>query len=125
MPSKLPFELIYAPEAIAHVQAIDRKHHPIIRQAIESQLRFEPQTTTRNRKELEPPAPFESSWEIRCGPDNRYRVFYDVQPAKPDQAELPSGENPNASSKVLGTVVILAVGEKRGNRLFFAGKEFQ
>ena len=27
---------------------------------------------------MEPPAPFDASWELRCGPKNRFRVFYDV-----------------------------------------------
>jgi len=48
---------------------------------------------------------FEATWEIRFGPNNRFRVFYQT-----DQA--------------LGEVYVLAIGVKRGNRLFIEGKEF-
>jgi mRNA-degrading endonuclease RelE of RelBE toxin-antitoxin system len=58
----------------------------------------------RNRKPLQQPAAFEAHWEIRFGPDNRFRVLYDVDP-----------EN--------GVVHILAIGEKRRERLLFAGEE--
>jgi hypothetical protein len=46
------------------------------------------------------------AWELRFGPDNRFRVFYRVQ-----------GEALR--------VDVLAIGEKRGNRLFIGGEEFE
>jgi hypothetical protein len=67
-------------------------------------LRFEPNVETRNRKPLRRPAPFGATWEIRFGPDNRFRVLYDI------------AEEPRA-------VQILAVGEKEGNRLVVGGEE--
>lgn len=68
--------------------------------AVEKQLQHEPLTETRNRK-LMRPNPL-APWELRIGD---LRVFYDVGAEEAD------------------TVRILAVGEKKGNRVFIAGKE--
>jgi mRNA-degrading endonuclease RelE of RelBE toxin-antitoxin system len=95
--------LIFAPAAREHLQAIARKHHPLIRDAIEEVLRFEPLVVTRNRGPLRQPM-LGAGWKIRFGPDNRFRVFYRV-----DEAE--------------GKVYILAIGEKQGNRLRIGGEE--
>ena len=98
------FALTYAPEAIDHLDAIDLKHHRALRRAIEEGLGWNPLEPTRNRKPLEQPAPFSATWELRCGPMNRFRVFYEV-----DAVER--------------TVSVLAIGVKVGSRLFVAGKE--
>jgi hypothetical protein len=45
---------------------------------LERQLGFEPTTPTRNRKPLRGPNALGAEWELRCGPGNRHRVFYDV-----------------------------------------------
>jgi hypothetical protein len=42
------------------------------------QLTHKPTMTTRNRKPLDQPAPFAAGWELRCGPNNRILVFYEV-----------------------------------------------
>ncbi len=99
------FVLIFAPEAIDHLDAIERKYHRLIRAAIDEQLSHTPEEVSRNRKPIEEPAPFSATWEIRCGPDNRFRVFYEV----------------GAEER---TVTVLAIGVKKGNRLFIGGKEF-
>jgi hypothetical protein len=57
---------------------------------------------TRNRKPLQQPVAFEADWEIRFGPDKRFRVLYDV--------DLERCE-----------VHILAIGVKEKNRLTIAG----
>lgn len=75
-----------------------------MRRGYRSTLRFEPCVETRNRKPLRPPAPFAAQWEIRFGPDNRFRVLYDID------------EEQNA-------VEIVAIGETVGNRLVIGGKE--
>ena len=67
---------------------------------IKRQLQYEPFRETNNRKRLRP-NPF-APWELRIG---RFRVFYEV-----DAVDL-------------DLVNILAVGIKKGNRLFVAGKE--
>ncbi len=98
------FNLVYAPQVKEHLRTIERKYHSLIRQAIESQLQFEPNVETRNRKPLKRPAQLGADWEIRFGPDNRFRVFYAVEPEQLD-------------------VYVLAVGTKRGNKLMIGGEE--
>jgi hypothetical protein len=51
------------------------------------------------------PGPFGSTWELRCSPDNRFRVFYEI-----------AGDAQE--------VWILAIGVKDRNRLYVGGKEF-
>ena len=102
-----PFDLIYAPQVKAHLKGIDAKYHALIRRSIESPLRFEPDVETRNRKPLKRPAELGGAdWEVRFGPDNRFRVFYAV---KGDTRQ----------------VHILAIGVKRGNRLVIGREEVQ
>ena len=107
MTRRARFEIVYAPEVVRHVGAIEGKHYGLIRKAIDEQLSFTPGEQTRNRKPLEEqPGPFESTWELRCGPANRFRVFYEVALEKRQ-------------------VWILAIGVKERDRLVFAGKEFE
>src|SRR5437868_4891727 len=98
-----PFELIYAPEVRVHLEFIERKHWSLIREKIEEQLRFDPDKETRNRKPLRK-APVDGRWEIRFGPGNAIRVFYEI----------------DVESQ---RVSILAVGQKKNERLYIAGKE--
>lgn len=99
------FTFEFAPEAIAHFDRIERKYHGLLREAIREQLAHTPTKETRNRKPLEEPAPFEASWELRCGPKNRFRVFYEV--------DLEGR-----------TVWVLAIGVKERNQLFIGGEEY-
>ena len=55
MAKKLPFVLVYDQEVAGHLAAIEPKYHSLIRATIEEQLRYEPETATRNRKQLERP----------------------------------------------------------------------
>lgn len=100
------FELVYAPQVVRHLRQVERKYHGLIRRAIERQLRLEPDVETRNRKPLERPSSAFGTWELRLGPQNRFRVFYDV-----------STENLE--------VQILAIGEKRRDRLWIGGEEIE
>lgn len=106
MPRRPKFELIFAPETLDHLDAIERKDHRSIRQAVDEQLTYTPHTATRNRKPLEDPLPFGATWELRCGPKNRYRVFYEVDPEA-------------------RAVLILAIGVKERDRLLIGGEEFK
>ena len=106
MISKVPFTLIYAPAVKEHLKTIEAKYHSLIRTTIGRQLRFEPDVETENRKPLKHPVAFEAAWEIRFGPDNRFRVFY----------ELDRGSH---------EVLILAIGQKKGNRLVIGGEELE
>ena len=105
MPRRPKFALIFAPEALDHISAIERKYHRIIERTLGEQLAYTPERQTRNRKPLEQPAPYAATWELRFGPQNRFRVFYEV----------------DHDDKTVG---ILAIGVKEGNRLFIGGKEF-
>jgi len=98
------FELNFAPEVVAHLKVIERKYHGLIEQALDEQLSHTPERATRNRKQLDQPAPFDATWELRCGPDNRFRVFYEI----------------DFEEKI---VWILALGIKEGNRLMVGGEE--
>jgi mRNA-degrading endonuclease RelE of RelBE toxin-antitoxin system len=106
MAKRPKFRLIFAPEAFEHLDRIESKYHGLLRRAINEQLTYTPTEETRNRKPLEPPSPFAASWEIRCGPDHRFRVFYDV--------DLASQE-----------VRVLAVGIKDRNRLWIGDEEYE
>jgi hypothetical protein len=106
MAKKPPFALVYAEEVKAHLRAIETRYHSLIQAEIEGQLLFEPAVETRNRKPLKRPISFGADWELRFGPDNRFRLFYQV---KEDSRE----------------VRVLAVGVKERNRLFIGGEEFE
>lgn len=106
MSRRARFSLVFAPETLNHLDAIEHKYHRLIQQTIDTQLCYTPDKATRNRKALEQPAAGETTWELRFGPDNRFRVFYEVD--MPDH-----------------TVRILAIGVKERNRLVIGGKEFK
>lgn len=98
------FDIVYDPRVKGHLGTIERKHHALIRRTIEEQLTYEPQSETRNRRPLLRETEFEADWELRFGPDTRFRVFYTLDP---DAAR----------------VDVLAIGIKRGSRLFVGGEE--
>jgi len=101
-----PFALQFAPEVVDHLRAIERRHHSLIRQVLNEQLTFTPDVQTRNRKPMEPPAPLDATWELRFGPGNQFRAFYEV-----DSAER--------------VVRVLAIGVKRRNRLVIGREELE
>ncbi len=100
-----PFEIVYAEQIGLHLEAIERKHHTLIGSTIQQQLTHQPDVATRNRKPLRQAAAFGAEWELRFGPDNRFRVLYRV-------------ESPRR-------VRILAIGTKDGNRLYVANEEIE
>lgn len=100
------YTLEYAPEVYEHMGFIQAKHHRVIAAAIEQQLSNTPEVLTRNRKPLKKAAEFGATWELRIGPNNSFRVFYEV-----DRDE--------------SIVTILAIGVKDGNRLLIGRKEFE
>jgi hypothetical protein len=60
----------------------------------------------RNRKALRRVVYFEAEWEMRFGPKNRFRVFYEVD-------------------RDAGAVYILAIGVKLRDRLYVGGEEVE
>ena len=101
---KDPFTLIYAPIVHQHLGAIDAKYDSLIRAKTEEQLTHEPDVETRNRKPVRPPAAFQAEWELRFGPKNQFRVFYQIDHANRE-------------------VRIVAIGVKDRNRLLVGGEE--
>jgi hypothetical protein len=79
MAKKPPFVVVYSDEVKEHLRAIETKHRSLIRSEIETQLLHEPDVETRNRKPLKRPIAFGADWELRLGPANRFRVFYEVE----------------------------------------------
>ena len=106
MPRHPKFTLTFAPETLGHLNAIERKYYRLIQKHLDEQLSYTPEKVTRNRKPLDQPAPFGAAWELRFGPNNRFRVFYEI-----DEVEQ--------------TVWVLAIGIKEGNKLFIGGEEFE
>ena len=100
------FSLDYAPEVYEHLNSIERKYHRLVAETLKEQLSHSPEVKTKNRKPLEEPTSFGATWELRFGPKNSFRVFYEV-----DHAKKP--------------VTVLAIGVKEGNRLFISGQEFE
>lgn len=105
MPSSQAFDITFDEQIYEHLGAIDSKYDAFIQDTLEQQLRYEPNTGTRNRKQLRLPAPFGATWELRCGPNNRFRIYYDV----------------NVEEQI---VVVLAVGVKVGNVLRIGKEEY-
>lgn len=106
MPRRPRFQIIFAPETLDHLDAIEPSLYRLIEVTVEEQLSFGPDQATRNRKPLERPAPFGATWELRFGPANRLRIFYEIDFA----AE---------------SVQVLAIGVKERNKLFVGGEEFE
>jgi mRNA-degrading endonuclease RelE of RelBE toxin-antitoxin system len=102
----LPFDIFYAPIVKSHLKAIEPKYYSLIEDSIEAQLRFEPDIETKNRKPLRRPVTIGAQWEIRFGPDNRFRIFYRI-------------------NRRANRVEILAIGVKHGDRLLIGGQEVE
>jgi mRNA-degrading endonuclease RelE of RelBE toxin-antitoxin system len=91
-------EIRFAASAKRQLRAFRVSDRAVLVAAVEIQLSHEPLLETRNRKHLRanPIAP----WELRV---RDMQVFYEV-------------DEP-------GTVTVLAIGEKRGSRLYIGGEE--
>lgn len=98
------YEILLTKDAMAHIRSLDRKLQALVFKVLRQQLSAEPFCEARNRKPLSIPAPFGAHWELRFGPQNRFRAFY-------------------ALDEERGAVVVLAIGEKIRDRLRIAGKE--
>ena len=96
----MAYRIQFAESAEDHFGQLTARQQGIVLNAVRVQLGIEPLPETQNRKRLRP-NPL-APWELRVG---ALRVFYEVDA---DQSDL---------------VNILALGVKRGNRLFIAGKE--
>ncbi|HEY4233930.1 MAG TPA: hypothetical protein VGM76_10920 [Lacipirellulaceae bacterium] len=105
MATRRKFALVFAPEVVDHMDAIESKYHALIERTADEQLLYMPEKATRNRKPLDEPGPNGATWELRFGPQNRFRVFYEV-------------------NRTAHEVHVLAVGVKLHERLFIGTKEY-
>ncbi len=94
------YEYKFTESALGDIGFLRKADQKRVLAAIESQLRNEPVTVTRNRKKLRPNSL--ATYELRVGD---HRVFYDVD----ETARM---------------VNIHAVGWKEHNKLYFRGEEF-
>ncbi len=103
----LRYSIQYSPETKAHAKFFKPFHLVSIREAINEQLRMEPTVKTKNRFPLdESKHRFEESeWELRCGNNNQFRIFYKVD----ETARI---------------VFVVGIGIKIREKTFFGGKEF-
>ena len=106
MEPKPPFTIIYAPITRSHLLAIEAKYYSLIRTTIKERLSSMPNIQTRNRKPLKRPVSFGATWGLRCGPGNQFQVLYDIDRPR-------------------HVVAVLAIGIKRGSRLFIGGEEIR
>lgn len=95
------YDIAYSTEALVDLETFKKHEQNVIVDAIEKQLRYEPTSETRNRKQLR--ANPIATWELRI--DN-FRVFYDVD-------------------ELVKIVDIQRIGEKRGNQVFLRGRKEQ
>lgn len=100
------FEIIYSPIIKQHLKTIEPKYYSLIRKSLETGLPYQPDVEAKNRRPLKRPVVFRANWELRFGPDNRFRAFYQVEH---DKAQ----------------VILLAIGQKVVNRLFIGGEEVE
>lgn len=96
----MAYSVRFAASAEEHFAQLPARQRSIVLDAVRKQLLHEPVRETRNRKPLRP-NPL-APWELRAG---TLRVFYEVD------------------AEDAGVVNILAIGIKKGNRLFIAGEE--
>ncbi len=104
MSTRLRYDIEFTPEALDHLDVIERKYYGLIERTINQQLTHTPDKETRNRKPLEQPAPVGATWELRFGPSNRFRVYYSIDPEE-------------------RLVTVKGIGVKVGSRLWIGGVE--
>src|SRR5262245_27744355 len=97
----MPFEIEFSTDAERHLKQFNARERKVILDTIEQQLSQQPNVPTRNRKLLR--ANPLAAWELRV---QDFRVFYNI-----DEEQV--------------LVIVVAIGEKDGNRLLIDGEEFQ
>ena len=95
------YDIKLTPESFDDLHCLKRVEQTEVLSGIKAQLSFEPTVETRNRKRLRPNRLAE--WELRI---REVRVFYDVD-------------------ERAGRVKVVAIGCKKGTRLFIRGEEYR
>ncbi len=95
------FEIQWLPEAEDDFGGLRKYDQTRIFKAIRTKLSHQPTEESKSRVRLFPNELAE--WELRVDP---YRVFYDVEEER-------------------AAVLIIAIGYKKGNKVYIGGKEFR
>lgn len=98
----MPFLIEYSPDAEEHLRALTTRQQTVVLDSVDEQLVYQPDVETRNRKPMRPNPV--APWELRIGD---LRVYYDI------------ARDPENS------VLIRAVGIKKGNSVWIGGEEVQ
>jgi mRNA-degrading endonuclease RelE of RelBE toxin-antitoxin system len=95
----LPRDITYSEDSEEHLRALSARDRKIVLSKVVEQLTHQSTVETKNRKKMRP-NPI-APWELRIG---NLRAYYD-----PDRDEA--------------SVVVVAIGIKRGNKVFIGGEE--
>ena len=107
MPERTRFEIVYSVAVLGHLEGVPRRHHSLLRRELEQQPALRAHGAhTRTGSRFVAPMRSERSGRLRCGPEGRYRVFYEV---RADERR----------------VWVLALGVKDRNRLLIGNQEIQ
>ncbi|NJM41105.1 MAG: addiction module toxin RelE [Anaerolineae bacterium] len=126
------YSIEYTESALDDLKYFRKAERQLILDQIDLQLMYEPTVETTNRKRLRSNELAE--WELRIG---MFRVFYDVtedsteedqsdNDATEDTAE--EGQADDESDEKTGLIQVVkveAIGQKKGNKLFIRGEEFE
>jgi len=93
-------------KVVEHTKDFQLSQLRLLRHEIHVQLSFQPDVETQQRKPLSRPNVFGEAWELRCGPENKFRVFYRM-------------------SSAVKHVKILAIGVKLKGILYIGDKEIE
>ena len=96
----MAYTIAFAQSVREQLLTLTARQRITVLDAIEEQLSHQPLVETKHRKVLRPNPV--APWELRAG---YFRVFYDVSADEPD------------------TVRVLAVGRKRGDKLYIGSQE--
>jgi mRNA-degrading endonuclease RelE of RelBE toxin-antitoxin system len=61
----VPYKIEYSPDVLGHLQALTVRQQRTLLDAVETQLTYEPNVETRNRKQMRPNSL--APWELRVG----------------------------------------------------------
>jgi mRNA-degrading endonuclease RelE of RelBE toxin-antitoxin system len=81
MKNHAPVHHIYSTQMRSQLEALERRALLLVSRAIERRLSYEPHIAVRNRKPLRTPI-MDATWQLRFGPGNAYRVFYNIDAEK-------------------------------------------
>jgi mRNA-degrading endonuclease RelE of RelBE toxin-antitoxin system len=98
----MPYSIEFADSVKEQIKSLTARQRNAVFDSIEKRLTHEPLVETRNRKPLRPNPV--APWELRIG---TLRVYYEVASDEPD------------------VVRILAVGQKRGNKILVGNQEIE